>query len=1027
MGIDFLSTSTRRKSKLPIRSCSFEPLEHRIALSVSAGADAGSASTTGALIAAAAAPAASPLASVSYSGGVTVTNSQIITESDTIPRFVANPTITNIKSGSWTDPNTWSLGRVPTDNDRVMIAANTSIQYSTLSNAHINGIEIDGSLVFSTSTNTRLIVGNLTVMPTGTLQIGTAAVPVSPLVKAELVIADRPLDLVNDPSQYGTGLIALGTVTIHGAAPSATWIGLGAEPHAGATSLVVAGSVTGWKPGDTLVLPDTRQVNAADDKRFPAGQVPPQWEQVTIDHVQGNQIFLTAPLRFDHLGAHNTSGGLELLPEVALLNRNVVIRSENPQGTRGQVFFTARANIDVEYARFQDLGRTDAFRPLDNTTFDANGNVTHLGTNQDGRFAVHFADLMGPVNPTNTGYQFQFVGNTVDGALRWAVDVQNASFGLLQGNVVYNAQGAGFVTEEGSEIGNLFNNNITIRIVGTGQDGKAGTQTDDYGRGGTGFWFRLGGNTLSGNVAADSTFAGFVIDGYYASNVILLPNFRGADEQVPGQATAAVLSPATTWVNNEAYGMTTYGLWAAYISGDETLPNQPATLFTNLRLWNTFIAGVDAYHTSNVTFDNLLVLGNEAAQSRNDAGSYGMELQTDYANLNMVIQNSRIEGVRIGIAAPIIDASQAGALRPTIIKNTTLKNYINILVLPTLDGSSGNGNALELRDDKFTLIPTLPSGPARASSIDPPANIQMKLWANNGTYLAMTQPSVVKVYNYNQVQGDNFQVFYREQAAGFIMPQTAASLLSGRSPGTIGSPQAGLTNAQNWAFYGIAVAGAVAPAGASASRPEINGLVGSLQDPSAIRPRVVLVTPWGGAQISGNSPVRLRYNVNGVLPTGAQVYFVLDNAAPVTHYNDGGPYGLSPGRHVLRAYIGDAKAVQWPGTISAVQTFFVNAPAATAAAIPLGAASLGAIATAIAASGNNNAAVVKTPAASPPVQPTQASSGPASTTNVAAVSSSTAEPADSGFDALSHAKSLVSVPDDLLSQLAVELAARAPL
>lgn len=999
MRSDFLHTSKSGKPQKRIRSCPFEALEHRIVLNAAP------------IAAAAAAPGSAPLASVSYSGGVTVTSSQIITEDATIPRFEASPTITSVRSGNWTDSRTWSLGRVPTTNDRVVISANNTIQYSTQSNAHINGIEIDGSLIFSTTSNTRLFVGNLTVMPTGTLQIGTTSNPVSSQVKAELVIANQPLDLVNDPQQFGTGLIALGTVTIHGANLSQTWVRLNGEPHAGDTSLLVSGSISGWRPGSTLVLPDTRQVASTQDYQFMTGTLPPQWEQVTIDHIQGNRIYLSAPLQFNHLGAYNTSGGLELFPHVALLNRNVVIRSENPQGTRGHVFITARANVDIEYARFQDLGRTDAFRGLDNTTFDANGNVTHLGTNQDGRFAVQFSNLMGRVNSTNTGYQFQFVGNTVDGALRWAVALDNASFGLLQSNVVYNAQGAGFVTEEGEEIGNLFSNNLTMRIQGTHEDGKEGMLDDDYARGGTGFWFRRGGNFVNGNVATDSTYAGFVIDGYYDWGAVTLPNFRGADEQQPGQTTSTKLSPATTWLSNEAYGMSTYGLWAAYTLGDNGVPNQPTTLFSDLRLWNIWNAAVNAYHTSNLTFDNLLVLGNKAAQDRNDVGTTGVQLQQSYENLNLVIQNSRIEGVRTGIATALSDASTAGVARPTIIKNTTLKNYINIYVLPALDDRGGNGNALELRDDKFTIIPTLPAGPAKASSIDPPANIEMKLWANNGTFLDYTQPSTVKVYNYNQVQGDNFQVFYREQDPNFVMPQTAAGALSGRSAWTIGSPEAGLTNAQNWAKYGIATAGAVAPAGASASRPDINGLVAPLQDPSALTPTVVLVTPWNNAQISGSPPVRFRYNVNGVLPAGSRIYFVMDGGTPFYKFNDGGLFNVASGPHVLKAYIGDASGHQWPGTVGATSTFVVawGSPAVAAALTSPTGASVSAAQTASSSAGT---------------QASQTSPTPASLTDAAVASSPGAGQSQS--DGLLPELLVPAVlSDDLLSQLATELSERA--
>jgi len=895
-----------------VRNCQLESLEARVVLS---------GSTSGALLGDAPQTVitgeyAHSAASVNYPGGVIVTDTQILTEHETIPRFVAQPTISTLRGGSWSDPSIWSLGRVPTTGDRVSITANASVSYNLLGTARLAGLEINGQLSFSTSQNTRLTVGNLTVMPTGTLQIGTPSLPVARGVKAELVIADQPLNLQTDPSQYGTGLIALGTVSIHGAPMDLRWDRLTSEPRAGDTSLLIANDAFEWRAGDTLVLPDTRQVLAGDDKRFPAGQVAGQWEQVTIDHIVGNRVYLTSSLQFNHLGARNTSGGLELLPHVALLTRNVVVRSENPQGTRGHVLFTARADVDIEGARFQDLGRTDAFRNLNSTTIGANGQVTHLGTNQVGRYAVHFHHLMGPENPTNTGHQFTFTGNTVDGALKWAVAVHDASYGLLQNNVIYRAQGAGFVTEEGSEIYNEFLNNITIRIQGTSLDGKIGTQEDDYGRGGSGFWFRYGGNAVVGNVAADSTYAGFVIDGYYGYDSFLLPDFRGADPHQPGQATSTSLTPTNLFSDNEAYGMTTMGLWAAYISGDNFLANQPTTVFDNLRLWNMFRAGVEMYHTSNVTFNNLLILGDRSAQTRNDTGLVGLSL-ANYENRDLVITNSRIEGARWGIIAPRNDSTVVGKERPTVIENTTLKNYINIRVSPT---SQGEGNSLVVRNVRFELTRTLPTGPALLSAIDPPANIQMRLASDNPD---LTKLSVVRVYAYNGVTGDDFQVLYREQTSQMIMPKSSAIALSGLMETTIGSPQAGLTNAQNWSRFAIAVAGSIAPANA-ATRADINGLTAPLQNQSSITPRAVLVTPWDGAQITGSAPLRIRYNVNGTLPAGTQVYLSLDGKPGVLRISDHDVYYLAAGTHTLTAYIGNSTGQKLAGTQSTTRTFTIS-------------------------------------------------------------------------------------------------------
>jgi hypothetical protein len=871
----------------------------------------------------------------SFPGGVTVNDTQIITEADTIPRFAASPTATSIKSGDWSDPTVWSSGAVPGTGDRVVIAQGTSLSYSSVSTAPIDALEIDGSLSFSTTSNTQLTVGTLTVMPTGTLTIGTAAQPVGASVTAQLVIANQAINTTQDPEQFGTGLIALGTVTMHGAGVNQTWLQLAAEPRAGNTSLLVGGDISDWQPGDTLVLPDTRQVVSSAGQDFDAGSVALQDETVTIDHVQGNRVYLTTAVKYDHLGAYNAAGGLELLPQVALLDRNVVVRSESATGTRGYSLFTARAAVDIEYTRFQNLGRTDAMTALDDTTFNASGSVTHVGTNQDGRNAVSLADLMGPVNTTNSGYQFTFQGNTVDGAKRFGVAIDNTSFGLVNDNVIYNAQGSGIATEEGTEIGNVISNNIAIQIVGTHVDGKAGTANDDYGRGGSGFWFRRLGNTVTGNVAADGSYAGFVITGYNDA-VQALPNFRGADPDAAGQTTLGAVNPVAPWSNNEAYGMTTYGLWAAFLYGSVNATFEPNTTFSNFRIWNTFRAGVEMYYSNHVTFDGLLVLGSLTAQDRNDVNSMGMDLST-YSNQNLVVQNSRIEAERIGIAAPTSDASMPGEPQPTIVKNTTLKNYVNVLVQPAYDNRPNNGNALELRDDLFTVVTTIPSGPAAANTVSPPANIQMQLKQANGTNpypeINLTQPSTVKVYNYNQVAGVNFQVFYPEQASSFVVPATPAAALSSLVASTIGAPLANRTNLQNWMGYGIAIAGAVAPSGASRSRSEINGLVAPIRLPQAT-PSVALVTPWLGAQVADNPPVRVRYNVNGTMPAGAQVWFQVDGGKPFNQLENGGIYHLAVGAHELRVYIGDLNGTLWRGTTTVMRFFTVKSTVSGAVAAP---------------------------------------------------------------------------------------------
>ncbi len=590
------------------------------------------------------------------------------------------------------------------------------------------------------------------------------------------------------------------------------------------------------------------------------------------------------------------------------------------------MLFTARADVDIEYAQFQDLGRTDGYQDLDNTTFDAAGNVTHIGTNQIARYAVHMHHLFGPENPTNSGYQFKFIGNTVDGSRKWAVDVHGSSYGLIDKNVVFQAQGAGFATESGAEVHNVFSNNIAIGVVGTMRDGDIATEASDFGRGGSGFWFRRGGNTIVGNVAADNSYAGFVIDGYANYGPVQLPLVRGALPKLPGQGYSTLLNPPTLALNNEAYGLSEFGVWAAYTSGNNLLPDQPITLFSNLRLWNIFEAGVLMYHTGNVTFSGLTIYGDWTEQTRNDTGGVGVKLSY-YDNRNLVIRNARIENFYIGVMAPRADASTAGRERPTLIEDSVLHNYVNILVSPTWDAGATDASALVVRNVKFDMRTDVPGGPKNPAEVMPPANIRMDLLATNAD---LTEPSTVRVYSYNQVAGDDFQVFYREQALDAAVPQTDRKSLVGDVPAPIGSPQFGLLNLQSWSRYGIAIAGAVATG--ATTRPGIYGLVNSIVE-STITPRVVLVTPWDYAEISEGSSVRIRYNVQGSLPDGYSVWMAIDDAQPFNDFNKGGPYTLPLGTHILRAWIGDAEGNRLTRSVEARSIFYVTrAPKNVAAA-----------------------------------------------------------------------------------------------
>src|SRR5262249_39714779 len=150
------------------------------------------------------------------------------------------------------------------------------------------------------------------------------------------------------------------------------------------------------------------------------------------------------------------------------------------------------------------------------------GRLKHVGTNQIGRYAVHFHHDFGPRQSPANGHQFTLVGNVVDHARKWGVTVHNSHYGLVQNNVVYTTRGAGIVTEDGSESFNVFDHNFAVRVDGTGEftgpSGYGGPSADS-GAEGDGFWFRGTNNYVRNNVAANGESYSFALAPYGPASV----------------------------------------------------------------------------------------------------------------------------------------------------------------------------------------------------------------------------------------------------------------------------------------------------------------------------------------------------------------------------------------------------------------------------------------------------------------------------------------------------------------------------
>lgn len=897
------------------------------------------------------------------SGGVQVTTSSIETNLETIPRFIYNWMLADasnvnrsIASGDWSTASNWSFGVVPTADDIVQITPGTTITYDA-NNAvdDLKGIEILGSLVFDTTIDTHLLVGTIEVLPGGKLEIGSASAPISSSKEAIVTFAnhivyDNTVPLDNpDPEQHATGLLGFGEVTIHGSAigtysstAAQTWVRLSEVVKEDDTKIELATALpSGWDVGDFFVLPDTRQLKTSESYLYNEINDPgvaSQTEVLEIIAISLDRKEITVAVdavQYDHLGGQNydqqdtSSTSYETYPHIALLDRNVTLTSEEPGGYRGHTLYGGRADVDIRYANFEDLGRVVNNVPLgDDIDVDPTAGVINV-PNQIARYGVHFHHLFGPVNPTNTGHQFAFVGNTSQANQTWGVTVHGTSYGLVADNVVYDVEGAGYVTEDGNEIENEFLNNISIKVTGTLRDGELGNnnpaESEDNGtaRGGSGFWFRRSGNDIIGNVAADNMYSGMTITSYYQFDELKLPDFRGANPTT--DSTLTLVNPAGTIDDNEFYGKSKFGLWIAYVSGDNIgSVAPPEVVFEDLTLWhaglNSFIT---TYHTANTTFDNLLILSDTDSQDREDTGVVGIDMRV-YENINTQILDSRIEGAYYGIIhGPATNIRPGEGLVGTLVDNTVLKNHINVTVLPPKAVRVGVGNYLEIEDTAFEII-DLPETTATG------LNIRMN-GAGNSTSdnLMFNEFSIVKVTNYDQQAGENFQVFYNEQAADHIMETTDWSWFLRFGNSNVGAPAGSFyTNDEMWGDdpgdpfpdLNLAMFGFVAPSNASASDSTIDGLVGATDefyDPTSTTefptPKVVIATPWEGSEHVGLSGAVNDFNVNfnvlGRVPTGGEIRFDITptggttSAHKVAPWDDGQWTNLAPGEYTLSGYI----------------------------------------------------------------------------------------------------------------------------
>ena len=615
-------------------------------------------------------------------------------------------------------------------------------------------IEIAGTLKASRAHDTVAKFTHLVVLPGGTLDVGTQADPIPCDRRVEFVVRDVPLDTSKDPFQWGNGLLNFGRQTRVGCSKTA-WLESTGSLAAGATSITLATAPSGWKPGDELLLPDTATPSATT-------LAPRRETTVTIAAINGAELTLSKPLDFAHDNITDPNGAVVLRPRVANLTRNIVIHSENVDGTRGHTVDVGRkASWDIRYNQLVGLGRTRRV-PLDDTILGK-----HLGTNQRGKYAEHHHHAQSSPMSADVGNVYM---GPRDG--KWGLVLHDTSDTLVERNIAVDFPGAGFITEDGYEVRNKIRNNFSAYNLGFSRDPQGSfidaavyVARECPGCEGTGFWFRGVMNAVDGNEAWNNFTSGI--------NFFNQAQPAGKYPSAPGSEPDSALKHYT----DEPISMTGNVVAANIVDGFEVWGVKRFP-YKNLISANNTYRQVIAIISENVE----LYLQDPKVICGPGGRAVGVHSSPGYVS-SFKIDGGQIAGCAVGVTG-------GGSGRGMYLTGTVLQNEVNIDML--------NPPAI------FENVMHVPLGnhPHRYILFGDGAvwNGTAPLPAVGASWWHPQRGSRFVAKNW-QGTGKDYLLFYRQSLG------SSPAWYSARYPHSFNTPVPGLTMQQSWETYGLSFGG----------------------------------------------------------------------------------------------------------------------------------------------------------------------------------------------------------------------------
>lgn len=456
------------------------------------------------------------------------------------------PLLRSARSGLWSDAGTWEGGKLPAAGMRIQVREGHAVTYDVSSDTVLRTIHVAGTLTFANDRNTLLNVGLIKIQPGSdagedgfdcdahmaapdakrprpALEIGTANEPLPAKFTATIRLHYvEGLDKETCPAI----ICCAGRLDLHGAVLTNTWLKLGQTSKPGDKSIVVQGDMTGWKPGDRVIVTGT--YHPEGDEKTPVLAKTFQTEERIVAtarggrELRGTTLRLEKPLAFEHYAEGEFRG------EVANLSRNVVIESADPAGVRGHTMYHRNSAGSISYAEFRHLGKKDVL----------------------GKYAIHY-HLCG-----DTMRGSSVIGASIwDSHNRW-VTIHGTEFLVVRDCVGYQSIGHGFFLEDGTETYNILDHNLAVYVLPGKALPKQVLSYDD--NMGAGFWWANCKNSFTRNCAVECSEHGYAFESKRAADfdpmqLVLQPDGKRKKQDIRTM-------PFIRFEDNECHSMPFFGI-----------------------------------------------------------------------------------------------------------------------------------------------------------------------------------------------------------------------------------------------------------------------------------------------------------------------------------------------------------------------------------------------------------------------------------------------------------------------------------